>query len=74
MQFNRQHKILFLDPNYPAVCGDEKVDIILSPSLYWIKKISLPLNSLREVRTLLPSIFEDMLPDGIYSYSVYKNQ
>jgi hypothetical protein len=62
-----------LDPNYDAVCDDEKVDIILSPSLYWIKKISLPLNSLREVKTLLPSIFEDMLPEGIYSYSVYKN-
>ena len=73
MQFNRQHKLLFLDPDYDAACGDEKVDIILSPSLYWIKKISLPLNSLREVKTLLPSIFEDMLPDGIYSYSVYKN-
>jgi len=73
MQFNRQHKLLFLDPNYDAVCDDEKVDIILSPSLYWIKKISLPLNSLREVKTLLPSIFEDMLPEGIYSYSVYKN-
>jgi hypothetical protein len=73
MRFNRQHKLLFLDPGHDAVCGDEKVDIILSPSLYWIKKISLPLNSLREVRTLLPSIFEDMLPEGIYSYSVYKN-
>ena len=73
MQFNRQNKILFLDPNYDVASVDEKVDIILSPSLYWIKKISLPLNSLREVRTLLPSIFEDTLPDGIYSYSVYKN-
>lgn len=73
MQFNRQNKILFLDPNYDVVCGDEKVDIILSPSLYWIKKISLPTNSLREVKTLLPSIFEDTLPDGVYSYSAYKS-
>lgn len=73
MQFNRQHKLLFLDPNYEVVGVDEKVDIILSPSLYWIKKISLPLNSLREVKTLLPSIFEDTLPEGIYSYSVYKS-
>lgn len=62
-----------MDPNYDAVCGDEKVDIILSPSLYWVKKISLPLSSLREVKTLLPSIFEEMLPEGIYSYSVYKS-
>lgn len=74
MQFNRQHKILFLDPNSAAVCTDEKVDLILSPSLYWIKKISLPLNSLREVKTLLPSIFEEILPEGIYSYSAYKNK
>lgn len=74
MQFNKQYKVLFLDPDYDIKYTDEKVDIILSPSLYWIKKVSLPLNSLREVKALLPSIFEDTLPDGIFSYSVYKSE
>jgi hypothetical protein len=73
MKFNRQNKTLFLDPNSDVKHqGDEKLDVILSPSLYWVKKISLPVNSLREVRKLLPSIFEEILPDGIYSYSAYK--
>lgn len=73
MTYNKQHKVLFLDPDYEIEHIDEKINIILSPSLYWIKKISFPHNSLREVKTLLPSIFEDTLPDGVYSYSVYKN-
>ncbi len=73
MPYNQQYKTLFLDPDYDISNVDEKVDIILSPSLYWIKKISLPLKSLREIKTLLPSIFEEILPDGVYSYSVYKS-
>jgi len=76
MTYSKQHKTLFLDPNCDVVHvdeKDEKIDIILSPSLYWIKKLSFPHNSLREVKTLLPSIFEETLPDGVYSYSVYKS-
>jgi len=74
MIFNKKHKILFLDPNSDAVNIDGKVNIILSPSLYWVKKISLPVSSLREVKKLLPSIFEDTLPAGNYSYSAYKSE
>ncbi len=51
----------------------EKVNIILSPSLYWVKKLSLPVKYVREVKKLLPSIFEDTLPEGHYSYYVYKS-
>ncbi|MDQ7066925.1 MAG: hypothetical protein Q9M40_02365 [Sulfurimonas sp.] len=50
----------------------EKVSIILSPSLYWVQKLSLRVKYVREVKKLLPSIFEDMLPAGQYSYSAYK--
>lgn len=73
MIFNKKYKTIFLDPNSGAVSIDEKVNIILSPSLYWVKKMVLPVKSTREVKKLLPSIFEETLPDGKYSYSAYKS-
>jgi hypothetical protein len=75
MKFNVQKRIIFLDPNTPVeVDADEKVDIILSPSLYWIQRVKLPIKYTREVKKLLPSLFEDILPQGNYSYSVYKDE
>lgn len=75
MIFNKKHKLLFLDPNVNEIIihVEEKVDIILSPSLYWVKKVSLPITSIREVKKLLPTLFEDTIPDGTYSYSAYKS-
>jgi len=70
--FNQKHKAIFLDPDSPKMEVDEKVSIILSPSLYWVKKLSLPVKYARDAKKLLPSIFEDTLPEGNYSYSVYK--
>ena len=40
--------------------------------MYWVKKLSLPLQKASEVKKLLESIFEDSLPLGNYNYSVYK--
>jgi hypothetical protein len=75
MKFNVQKRIIFLDPNTPLeVDADEKVDIILSPSLYWVQRLKLPIKYTREVKKLLPSLFEDILPQGNYSYSVYKDE
>lgn len=70
--FNQEYKTVFLDPDSPEVVVLEKVNIILSPSLYWVKKLSLPVKYARDAKKLLPSIFEDTLPEGNYSYSVYK--
>ncbi len=53
--------------------ANEKINIILSPTLYWVKKLSLPLKNVRDVKKLLPSLFEDTLPSGNYSYSAYKS-
>ncbi|MBU1659434.1 hypothetical protein KKG72_10360 [bacterium] len=75
MKFNNKLKTLFLDPEASVFTQDEKnekVNLILSPSLYWVKKLSLPVKYIREVKKLLPSIFEDTLPAGKYSYSAYK--
>lgn len=72
MKFNVDKKTVFLDPHTELVLSDEKLNIILSPSLYWVKKITLPLKNARDAKKLLESLFEDQLPEGTYSYSVYK--
>ena len=75
MKFKQSRKVLFLDPLFDGEIEyekKEKVSLVLSPSLYWVKKIKLPVTSLREVKKLLPSIFEDTLPEGNYSYTAYK--
>ena len=73
MRFNKKYKNLLLDTDTPVVQSDEKVNIILSPSIYWVKKLTILVKNVREVKKLLPSIFEDTLPEGNYSYSAYKN-
>lgn len=74
-RFNSKIITLFLDPNskenYSGL-NDKKVNIILSPSLYWVKKLSLPVKYVRDAKKLLPSLFEETLPEGNYSYSAYK--
>ncbi len=72
-KFKTNYKTIFLDINSSNVLVDEKVNIIISPSLYWVKKIKLPVKYAREAKKLLPSIFEDVLPDGNYSYDAYKS-
>jgi len=72
-KFNTKYKTVFIDPKSPHYEVDEKVNVILSPALYWVKKLTLPMKYVRDVKKLLPSIFEDVLPEGHYSYSVYKS-
>jgi hypothetical protein len=57
-----------------VVAKGKRVDIILSPSLYWVKRLSLPVKSVRDVKKLLPSVFEESLPSGHYSYYAYKHE
>ncbi|MCD6432799.1 MAG: hypothetical protein J7L21_02050 [Sulfurimonas sp.] len=73
MRFNKQFKTVFLDLSSASFDLQETVNVILSPSLYWIKKVSLPVKYLRDAKPLLPSLFEDILPYGVYSYTLYKN-
>jgi len=76
MNFNSKRQTIFLDPNVEGsfeLKPKEKVNVILSPSLYWVQKVSLPVKYVRDVKKLLPSLFEDILPQGNYSYSAYKS-
>jgi hypothetical protein len=72
-KFNKQIDTIFLDSNSLSFQTNKRVNIILSPSLYWVQKVSLPVKYLRDVKALLPSLFEDILPEGNYSYSAYKS-
>ena len=71
-KFKKQHSTVFVDRDSAVFEVDESVNVILSPSLYWVQKRTLPVKSLREVKPLIESLFEDILPDGHYSYSAYK--
>jgi hypothetical protein len=63
-----------LEPTLELKSIGQDINIILSPSFYWVKKIVLPLKHERDVKKLLPSIFEEILPKGVYSYEVYKKE
>ena len=72
-KFKRQVDTVFVDSNSADFHIEDSVNIILSPSLYWVKKVNLPVKSLREVKPLLESLFEDILPEGGYSYVASKS-
>ena len=71
-KFNQKIDTIFLDTNSKKFEIQGRVNIILSPSLYWVKKVTLPVKYIRDVKPLLASLFEDILPIGNYSYHAYK--
>jgi len=71
--FKSKAKAFFIDVDSPACPFEGPVNIILSPSLYWVKRVKLPVKYLREVKSLIPSLFEDNLPPAKYSYAAYKD-
>ena len=68
------NKLIFLDKGYK--CSYQgKVDIILSPSLYWVKKERIPVRFEYQIKPLLKALFDEMLPedrDFEYSYTKIK--
>ena len=70
----RVNKRLFLDKNF--CIGDVSIDIdasysiVLSPSLYWVKKEYIPVKYPFQAYRLLPLLFEDILPQGEYNYTL----
>ncbi len=73
LKINRNIKQIFLDPEIEVINSDENIAVVLSPALYWIKKVELPVKSIREAMPLLPSLFEDQLEDTQkYNYYAYK--
>ena len=59
---------LFLDKEAQPVNVQGKIDLILSPSLYWFRAESLPVKTVFQARKLAPSVFDAIIPEGTYSY------
>ena len=74
MKFNKKLQTVFLDPHSSEFKVTGKVNVVLSPAFYWVKKLTLPIKSVGAVKKLLPSLFEDSLPEGRYSYYAYKKE
>lgn len=65
---------LFIDLHTSVeVKKDQILDLILSPSFYWVKHVSIPVKNLHEVNRFLPSLFEDTVPKAKYSYYAYED-
>ena len=48
---------------------DEKVDVILSPEFYWIKKIDIPIKSLKDAKKISKTLFK---LEGEYIYDAFE--
>jgi hypothetical protein len=48
-------------------------NVILSPELYWVKRVKLPVKKVSAAKKLAESIFEGTLPSGDYAYEVSKS-
>ena len=57
MKFREDKKTVFLDPHTELVVSDEKLNVILSPSLYWVQKVTLPLKYARDAKKIIRITF-----------------
>jgi len=72
MDFRKTGAPLFVDIHTTVSTEDKQIfDLILSPSFYWVKHITIPIKSTSELKKFLPSLFEDTVPEGKYSYYAY---
>ncbi len=74
IKFKSKSVPIFVDTDTIVEPSELSYDVILSPAFYWVKKESLPVKYLRDVKKLLPSIFDDFLPQGHFSYHAYKKE
>ena len=51
---------------------NKKLDIILSPSFYWVREENLPVKYEYQAKPLIPSLFDGIIPEGEYSYECIK--
>lgn len=72
MDFRKRGTPLFIDIHTTVNTAEKEIfDLILSPSFYWVKHVSIPISSTSELKKFLPSLFEDTVPKGKYSYYAY---
>jgi|GEM_PF-1445574 len=69
----RDLPLCFIDGRFPIDEKYEKMDIVLSPSLYWFRMAKLPASNRKMAIKLAPNVFEGYIPDGHYQYEAFKN-
>lgn len=65
---------IFLQTNtiFKPIHKKEKVNLILSPSFYWVKVFTIPVETTNKALFLLPNLFEDYFDIAGYSFYVIK--
>ena len=67
--FRSKAKAFFVDIDSSSYLLGEPGNVILSPSMYWGKRVNLPVQIRREEKSLILSQFKENLPEGKYSTS-----
>ena len=70
---NNSRKLILLHHNSKPKYINEVVDIMLSPSLYTLKKEPLEIKYKRQAKALAPSVLDELLDDGEYEYDVFRD-
>lgn len=71
LQFHNKYKKIFLTPD-SKLREKSKVDIVLSPELYWCRVFEIPVNKSKKANRALPILFEELIPAGNYEYACFK--
>ena len=72
--FNKNKVIGLIDKHTGKVDVHDKIDVILTPSFYWVKRAFLDVHFTSQALKYAPSIFEGILPEGNYAYYVVKHK
>jgi len=71
---NSNSLITLIDKQTHKVDVVDKINIVLTPSFYWVKKAYLEVKFTSAALKYAASIFEGMLPEGDYAYYVVKKK
>lgn len=69
-----KNPLIFVDRNSQPFHLDSKtkVDVILSPSFYYVRREELPVKYSFQAKNLIPSLFDGIIPEDDYSYEAIK--
>lgn len=70
--FKSNKVIALVDKRTGKIKVEEKIDIVLAPSFYWVKRAFLEVKFVSAALKYAPSIFEGILPEGHYAYYALK--
>lgn len=70
---NKESQKIFLTTKTSEEQFAKKIDIILSPEFYWVRKFEIPVKTETQARHVLPTLFEDVINDTtVLTYQVIK--